>query len=83
MSRKKTDTRYVLCLASTTTNPYVTFTNMGITPSPAVIPGNITATVQATVHHKFGMDVRMTVKMEKQLLGQWTQVPCANNVGSW
>ncbi|XP_078313193.1 ganglioside GM2 activator-like [Crassostrea virginica] len=70
------------CVPATTTHPYVTFTKMDISPSPAVLPGNITASVQATVHHNFGRDVKMVVKMDKKLLGAWTKVPCAHNVGS-
>jgi hypothetical protein len=48
-----------------------------------VIPGNVTIAVQGNVLHKFGNDVRMVVTMEKQLLGVWTKVPCAQSVGSW
>lgn len=56
---------------------------MSLSPSPAVLPGDITVGMQGTVHHNFGSDVRMRVTMQKQLLGQWTMVPCANKVGSW
>lgn len=72
-------------LATTTAHPYVTFTSMSLEPStPKVeLPGNITVGIQGTVHHKFGTDVRMVVHMDKKLLGQWTKVPCALNVGSW
>lgn len=70
-------------LASTTAHPYVTFTSMSLTPSPAVLPGDITVSMTGTVHHNFGNDVRMRVHMDKLLLGQWTTVPCANKVGSW
>lgn len=75
----------LLYLATTTAHPYVTFTSMSLSPAdPKVeLPGNITVGIQGTVHHKFGTDVRMVVKMDKELLGQWTKVPCALNVGSW
>lgn len=73
---------YVL-IAATTAHPYVTFTSMSISPNPVVLPGDITVGVQGTVHHNFGSNVNMSVRMDKQLLGMWTMVPCANNVGSW
>lgn len=74
---------FIVSQASTTAHPYVTFTSMSLTPSPAVLPGDITVGMQGTVHHNFGSDVKMRVTMHKQLLGQWTMVPCANSVGSW
>lgn len=70
------------CVPSTTAHPYVTFTSMSLSPSPAVLPGDITVGMTGTVHHNFGNDVRMRVTMQKQLLGAWTMVPCANKVGS-
>ena len=69
--------------AASTAHPYVTFTSVSVSPSPVVLPGNMTIGVQGTVHHHFGTDVRMVVKMDKLLLGQWTKVPCSQNVGSW
>lgn len=69
--------------APTTAHPYVTFTSVSVSPSPVVIPGNITIGAQGTVHHHFGNDVKMVVHMDKLLLGQWTKVPCSQNVGSW
>lgn len=74
---------FIVHQASTTAHPYVTFTSMSLTPSPAVLPGDITVGMTGTVHHNFGSDVRMRVRMEKQLLGQWTMIPCENKVGSW
>nr|XP_034331269.1 ganglioside GM2 activator-like [Crassostrea gigas] len=80
----KADFTWKDCVPTTTAHPYVTFTSMSLEPStPKVeLPGNITVGIQGTVHHKFGTDVRMVVHMDKKLLGQWTQVPCALNVGS-
>lgn len=72
-----------LCPAPTTAHPYVTFTSLSVSPSPVIIPGNITIGAQGTVHHHFGNDVKMVVHMDKLLLGQWTKVPCSQNVGSW
>lgn len=70
-------------VAATTTHPYITFTSMSVSPSPLVLPGCFTVGVQATIHHHFGRDVGVVVKMDKKLLGVWTKVPCANNLGSW
>ncbi|XP_048779326.2 ganglioside GM2 activator-like [Ostrea edulis] len=70
------------CVPSTTAHPYVTFTSVTVSPSPVVIPGNVTIGVQGTVHHHFGTDVKMVVHMDKYLLGVWTKVPCSQNVGS-
>ncbi|XP_078313184.1 ganglioside GM2 activator-like [Crassostrea virginica] len=70
------------CVPATTAHPYVTFTSVSVSPSPVVLPGNMTIGVQGTVYHHFGTDVRMVVKMDKLLLGQWTKVPCSQNVGS-
>lgn len=72
-----------LYLAKTTAHPYVNFTSVSVSPSPVIIPGNITIGAQGTVYHHFGTDVRMVVHMDKLLLGQWTKVPCSQNVGSW
>ncbi|XP_048779323.2 ganglioside GM2 activator-like [Ostrea edulis] len=70
------------CVPSTTAHPYVTFTSVTVSPSPVVIPGNLTVGMQGTVHHHFGTDVSMVVHMDKYLLGAWTKVPCTRNVGS-
>uniref|UniRef100_K1PHC8 Ganglioside GM2 activator n=1 Tax=Magallana gigas TaxID=29159 RepID=K1PHC8_MAGGI len=70
------------CFAPTTAHPYVTFTSLSVSPSPVVIPGNITIGVQGTIHHHFGNDVKMVVHMDKMLLGQWTKFPCSQNFGS-
>ena len=70
-------------VASTTTHPYITFTSVSVSPSPLVLPGCFTVGVQATVHHHFGRDVKVVLKIEKQLLGIWTQFPCAHGLGSW
>lgn len=48
-----------------------------------MIPGTITIGLQGTVHRNIGNEVRMHVYMQKQMLGQWTLVPCANRMGSW
>lgn len=78
----KADFTWKDCVPTTTAHPYVTFTSMSMIPSPAVLPGDITVGMQGTVHHNFGSDVRMNVTMQKYLLGFWTKVPCANEVGS-
>ncbi|XP_078317422.1 ganglioside GM2 activator-like [Crassostrea virginica] len=70
------------CVPASTFHPYITFTSICMSPSPLVIPGNITVGVQATIHHHFGTDVRMVVKMDKLMLGQWTKIPCSESVGS-
>lgn len=54
-----------------------------MSPSPIVIPGNIVIGLRGTVHHNFGNEDRMVVRIDKLLLGQWTTIPCANNMGSW
>ena len=70
-------------VAASTTHPYITFTSVSVRPSPVVLPGCLTVGVQATIHHHFGRDERVVVKMDKLLLGAWTKVPCAYNFGSW
>ncbi|XP_061177342.1 ganglioside GM2 activator-like [Saccostrea echinata] len=70
------------CVPSTTAHPWVTVNSISISPDPAVLPGNLTIGITGTVNHPFGTDVKMNVYMDKQLLGVWTKVPCANNVGS-
>lgn len=64
------------CVPSTTAYPYVTFTSLSVSPSPVVLPGDVTLGVQGNVHRHFGNDVRMVIHLDKQLLGQWTKVPC-------
>ncbi|XP_062574655.1 uncharacterized protein LOC134236488 [Saccostrea cucullata] len=70
------------CVPSTTAHPYVTFTSISVSPSPVLIPGNITIGVCGTIHHHFSKNVRMVVHMDKHLLGVWTNIPCRNNFGS-
>eukprot|EP00105_Crassostrea_gigas_P039344 XP_019923492.1 PREDICTED: ganglioside GM2 activator-like isoform X2 [Crassostrea gigas] len=70
------------CVPSTTAHPYVTFTSMSLSPSPVLVPGNVTVGIQATVHHHFGSDVNIRVHMDKLILGQWTRFPCAYSFGS-
>lgn len=70
-------------LASTTAHPYITFTSASVSPSPIVIPGNILIGLRGTVHHNFGNEDRMVVRIDKLLLGQWVIIPCAYNMGSW
>lgn len=53
-----------------------------MSPSPIVIPGNILIGLRGTVHHNFGNEDRMVVRIDKLLLGQWVIIPCTYNMGS-
>ena len=66
-----------MILAASTSHPYVTFTSVSVSPFPLVIPGNLTIGVQATIHHHIGADVRLQIKVDKLLIGQWTTLPCS------
>ena len=73
----------MIFVAASTAHPYITFTSISVSPSPVVLPGCFSVGLQAIIHHHFGRDVRVVVKMDKQLLGVWTKIPCSRNIGSW
>lgn len=51
---------------NTTAHPFVTFTSVSVSPSPVVLPEDVTIGVEGTVHRQFGNDVRVVVCMHKQ-----------------
>lgn len=73
----------IFFVAAFSAHPYLTFTSVSVSPFPVVLPGYLTVGLQAIIHRQIGREVKMAVKMDKQLLGEWTKFPCSDNFGSW
>lgn len=62
--------------------PLLTFTSASVSPSPIVIPENITIGEWGTVHNYFSNEVRMIVYIENCLVYLSVRIQGVNNMSS-
>ncbi len=74
---------YVLISTTGVGAHWVGFKSFDITPTPIKIPGDMFVSLDGSIAHHLQNQVDMDVLMEKELLGQFTTVPCKSDVGTW
>lgn len=65
-----------------TAHPFITFTSASLSPSPIVIPENITIGEWGTVHNYFSNEVRMIVYIENLLVYLSVKIQGVNYMSS-
>ncbi|XP_067675205.1 ganglioside GM2 activator-like [Haliotis asinina] len=61
---------------------WISVKQFNINPSPIVVPGDMTVSLEGAITHKLEDQVSLDVVFEKSLLGRFTRVPCKNDVGT-
>ncbi|XP_046573279.1 ganglioside GM2 activator-like [Haliotis rubra] len=61
---------------------WISVKQFNINPSPIVIPGDMTVSLEGAITHNLADQVSLDVLFEKSLLGRFTKVPCKNDVGT-
>nr|XP_033783610.1 ganglioside GM2 activator [Geotrypetes seraphini] len=56
--------------------------NLSLTPDPITIPGDIKAKVQVSTSVPLTSPVKVAIKLKKEIVTLWVEIPCVDNVGS-
>ncbi|XP_046573244.1 ganglioside GM2 activator-like [Haliotis rubra] len=63
-------------------NSWMSVKKFDISPTPLVVPGDMTVTMEGEITHELEDKVTMDVLMEKKLLGNFIRVPCYGTTAS-
>ena len=56
---------------------------MDVAPDPIVIPGTVTLSLDAVVKTLIAEPTSLEIVVKKNFFGDFIEVPCVDNLGSW